>query len=176
MAPLRKQLTKLFTKYKVDLSGRANLEKEIQQEFIRSFSQPIPTELEARSLDEKQLIQSIRHQLKQDRLILRRTADEKNTYYLGQLDEFNRMANDYVHTANCYEIMAVIDENTSEEQILKKIIKSIDSKLQTLHKDRLIKNDHLDKLSLDKKTNISLPYFYFLPETHQVPLEFLVYF
>ena len=58
---LRQQLTKLFTKYKVDLSRRANFEKEIQQQFIRSFSRPIPTELEARSLDEKQLIQSIQY-------------------------------------------------------------------------------------------------------------------
>ena len=86
------------------------------------------------------------------------------------------MANDYVDNANCYEITAVIDENKSEEQTMKKIIKSIDSKLQVLHQARLIKDDHLAKMLVNKKTNISLPYLYFLPETHQVQIEFLVYF
>ncbi|CAF4937452.1 unnamed protein product, partial [Rotaria socialis] len=40
MAPLRRDLTALFTKYPVDLSRRINFEKEIQQLFHESFLQP----------------------------------------------------------------------------------------------------------------------------------------
>ena len=88
MAPLRRGLTKLFTKYPVDLSRRMSFEKEIQQFFNESFVQTISAMIEERVIYEKKLLQSIQYQLKRNRLMLRRTAANNNTYYLGQIDEF----------------------------------------------------------------------------------------
>ena len=84
MAPLQRQLTRIFGKYPVDLSRRMHFEREIQQQFHQSFSKPLPTSIEQRSNDEKQLIQSIQHDLNQKDLILRRTADDNNVFYLSQ--------------------------------------------------------------------------------------------
>ena len=88
MAPLRRGPTKLFTKYPVDLSWPMKFEKEIQQFFNESFVQTIPAMIEERAIYEKKLVQSIQYQLKKNRLMLRRTADDNSIYYLGQIDEF----------------------------------------------------------------------------------------
>jgi hypothetical protein len=168
--PLRRQLTKLFTKYPIDLSRRHVFQRDMEQQFVKSFSIPIPSVLEQRVFYEKQMIQSIQYQLKKDQLILRRTADENNTYYLGYVNDFNNMANDYIENRNCFEIIGVINEFNSEQQQLTEIIKSIDLDLDQLERKKLIPMEYLTKLQLRKKTNINLPYLYFLPETHQVYL------
>ncbi|CAM4806393.1 unnamed protein product [Rotaria magnacalcarata] len=102
MAPLRRELTRVFTKYPVDLSRRMNFEKEIQNLFHASFDQSIPSTLEERILYEKQLIKSIRYQLNKDQLILRRTVDNYNTYYLDFEDE--RIYIDAIFLANGYSL------------------------------------------------------------------------
>ncbi|CAF3087834.1 unnamed protein product [Rotaria sp. Silwood2] len=84
------------------------------------------------ALYEKQIIHSIHYQLKRDRLILRRTADQNNIYYFGCLDEFNAMANNYMENANCFEMIGIIDEFDSKQQQLTKTIKSIDLTLHEL--------------------------------------------
>ncbi|CAF1378482.1 unnamed protein product, partial [Rotaria sordida] len=99
MVPLRRHLNKLFAKYLVDLSRKMNFEEEIQVAFNESFLGPLPTMLEHRALYEKQIIQSIRYHLNKDRLILRRTADDKNTYYLGRLDELQQKSNEYIENS-----------------------------------------------------------------------------
>jgi len=170
MAPLRRQLTKLFTKYQVDLSRRMNFEPDIQQLFDDSFSLPISSALEERVLYEKQLIKLIRHQIKRDGLILRRTADDNNTYYLGRFNDFNFQANEYIQNSISYEIIKIIDETNTEQQQLVEIIRSIDLALEILHRRKLITEEHLSTLKINKKSNINLPYLYFLPKTHQVQL------
>ncbi|CAF3339861.1 unnamed protein product [Rotaria sp. Silwood2] len=126
MIPLRRHLIKLFTKYSVDLSRRMNFEKEIQLAFNESFLTQMPPMLEHHALYEKQIIQSIKYQLNKDHLILRRTADDKNTYYLGHLDEFQEKSNEYIENSNSFEFIAIIDENHTEEQQLKEVIQSLD--------------------------------------------------
>jgi hypothetical protein len=170
MAPLRRQLTKLFAKYPVDIARKKNFEKDIQKAFQDSFSVPIPLLLQKRTVYEKQLIRSIHHHIRIDHLILRRTADEKNTYYIGSFDEFNHKCNEYMESSNCYEMIGIIDENKTEQQQLTNIITSIDVALEKLQQKKLIATDHLEKLKINTKTNVNLPYLYFLPETHQVYL------
>ncbi|CAF2761252.1 unnamed protein product [Rotaria sp. Silwood2] len=167
MAPLRRELTKLFTKYPVDLSRRMNFEKLIEQLFNESFLQSMPSILEERALYEKQLIQSIQYYLKKDQLMLRRTADNMNTYYLGRLDEFNEKSNDYIQNSTCYELIGTIDEIHTEQQHLNEIILSINSQLEILYERKLINRDHLTQWNIDKKSTINLPYLYFLPETNE---------
>ena len=104
MAPLQRQLTRIFGKYPVDLSRRMHFEREIQQQFHQSFSKPLPTSIEQRSNDEKQLIQSIQHDLNQKDLILRRTADDNNVFYLGQRHDFNDEVKKYLQNSTTYYI------------------------------------------------------------------------
>ena len=74
-----------------------NFEKEIQQFFHEFFVQVIPAVIEERAIYEKKLAQSIRYQLKKNRFMLRRTADDNNNaYYLGQIDEFEQKQNSYM--------------------------------------------------------------------------------
>ncbi|CAF1429918.1 unnamed protein product [Rotaria sordida] len=167
MAPLQRELAKLFIKYPIDLSRQMHFENGIEQLFNKSFLQPIPSVVEERALYEKQLILSIRYQLNKDQLILRRTADEMNTYYLGRLNEFNQKSNEYIQNSTCYELIETINEINTEQQQLEEIIQSIDLQLEILYQRKLIKEDHLIRLSIGKKTNINLPYLYFLPETNE---------
>ncbi|CAF3050590.1 unnamed protein product [Rotaria sp. Silwood2] len=169
MAPIRQELTKLFTKYSIDLSRRMKFEKEIQLSFNDSFLRSIPGVLEERTLYEKQLIQSIRYHLKKDQLILRRTADEMNTYYLGRLDEFNQKSDEYVENSTCYELIGTTDGTHTEQQQqqLHEIIISINSQLEQLYQKKLINKDHLTKFSINKRLKFILPYLYFLPETNE---------
>ncbi|CAF4518424.1 unnamed protein product, partial [Rotaria sp. Silwood1] len=167
MVPLRRHLTKLFTKYSVDLSRQMNFEEEIQLAFNESFLAQMPPMLEHRALYEKQIIQSIRYSLNKDQLLLRRTADDKNTYYLGQLDEFQEKSNEYIENSNSYEFIAIIDENHTEEQQLKKIMQALDVEFDKLYQRKLIHKDYQMKFSISKKTNIKLPYVYFLPRKDQ---------
>ena len=144
IAPLRRQLTRVFTKYPVDLSRRMNFEKEIQQLFQDSFAKPIPKPLEERALYEKQLTRSIRAQLNKDSLMLRRTADDKSVYYLGRLNKFNQQADDDMDQSKWYAM--------TEQQHLQDIIKTIDSEFELLSQGKQINKDHLSKLSTGKKT------------------------
>ncbi|CAF1624904.1 unnamed protein product [Rotaria magnacalcarata] len=167
MAPLRRELTRFFTKYPVDLSRRMNFEKEIQNLFHASFDQSIPSTLEERILYEKQLIKSIRYQLNKDQLILRRTVDNYNTYYLGSLNEFQKKSDDFVQHSISYEFIGMLDCINTEQQQLDEIIDSINSQFETLHQKRLINNDYRTKFIISKKSTTKLPHLYFLPETNE---------
>ncbi|CAF1529449.1 unnamed protein product, partial [Rotaria sordida] len=133
MAPLQRELAKLFIKYPIDLSRQMHFENGIEQLFNKSFLQPIPSVLEERALYEKQLILSIRYQLNKDQLILRRTADEMNTYYLGRLNECNQKSNEYIQNSTYYELIETINEINTEQQQLEEIIQSIDLQLEILY-------------------------------------------
>lgn len=165
---LRQQLAKLFIKYPVDLTRRRIFLRDMEKQFVQSFSRPIPAVIEQRVFYEKQLLQSIESQLKSDQLILRRTADENNTYYLGDRDGFERMAQDHLENSHCYEMIGTIDELHSERHHLTVITQSIDLAIETLARKKLIPTDHLKKLQIGGRTNITLPYLYFLPKIHQV--------
>ncbi|CAF4347390.1 unnamed protein product, partial [Rotaria sordida] len=66
-----------------------------------------------------------------------------------------------------YELIETINEINTEQQQLEGIIQFIDLQLEILYQRKLIKEDHLIRLSIGKKTNINLPYLYFLPETNE---------
>ena len=167
MAPLRRQLTRLFTKHSIDLSRRMNFEKVIQQSFNDSFLRSTPSVLEERALYENQLIQTIRYHLKNEKRLLRRTADDMNTYYLGRLDDFHQKSNDFVDNSKCYELIGTIGEtHTEQQQKLQEIIRSINSELQKLYQTKVIHQEQFSKLIINRKLNFKLPFLYFLPETN----------
>ena len=88
LAPLKHQLACLFTKYRTNTNVIMNMQAKIHDKFKALFSSPLPPYVHQRALDEKKLVQSIRHSLKQNNLILRRTADNMNTFYLDNLTRF----------------------------------------------------------------------------------------
>lgn len=168
--PLRKQLIQVFTKFSLDLARQQIFRRTIEQQFIKSFSTAAPIHIQQRALYEQKLIRSIKLQLKQNHLILRRTADDYNTFYLCHHDNFNRMTQDYMETSTCFEMIGSIDSNVlnSEQQYLSRIIQLMDTILQGFVQRKLLPMDYFTKLQLSKKTNLTLPYLYFLPITHQV--------
>ncbi|CAF2111361.1 unnamed protein product, partial [Rotaria magnacalcarata] len=76
-------------------------------------------------------------------LILRRTADNQNTYYLGQLKEFEQKSNDYIATSPCYLFVDTINKQRTTQDHLKEILQFIDTQLQILYDKHLINQDQL---------------------------------
>lgn len=163
--PLRRQLTKLFKEHSMDVQRQNAFRRNIEREFVKAFTLPIPAEVEKRVFYEKQVIQSIRHQLQQDNLILRRTCDEYNTYYLSDRVEFQMKCSEYMedHT-QCFFKIDGMDENISETQHLIEMTKSINSTLNQLELKYIISMEYLDKFRIRDSTTLQLPYLYFLPE------------
>ncbi|CAF4805660.1 unnamed protein product, partial [Rotaria socialis] len=67
---------------------------------------PVPSKIEQRGLHKKHLVQSIRFAFDKQNLILRRTADNKNTFYLGNRKEFEAKANDYLMKSHDYIVFS----------------------------------------------------------------------
>ena len=169
MAPLRRQLTALFTKYPVDLARRMNFERELQQVFQSSFSVAVPPALQRRAIHENELVHSMLDRLNNDQLVLRRMADESNTYYMGDIDDFHRRSQAHLQTSNYYELIGTIDDDHhhSKEQHIHDIVQSIDQDLEKLYEKKLIPQEHLAKLKVSQRTKIELPSLYFLPHLHR---------
>ncbi|CAF1528890.1 unnamed protein product, partial [Adineta steineri] len=174
--PLREQLTKLFDKYSMFVSDSHLFQQRIEQQFFQSFSLSIPTSLEERVFYEQKLIQSIRTQLHKDQLILRRTADDYNTYYLGYQHEFQIKTNDYMEQNNYFEMITTTQDeiNAEQNQIIQKI-KLLYSVLNQLTQEHLISTDTMRRFQIRNITNIKLPYLYFLPEETPVLIHFLFF-
>ncbi|CAF4070474.1 unnamed protein product [Adineta steineri] len=166
MAPLCRQLTKVFNKYPVDPSRKMQFEKEIEQLFQKFFSIPILSVVEQRSIYEQQLLRSIQLKLKKEQLILQRTSDNNNTYYLGNRMEFNEKTNEYMKNANYFELIGSIDHNNTEQKYLDEIIESIELVLQELYQKKCFNEKNLLQILPNKQTIIHFPYLYFLPDIH----------
>ena len=169
--PLRKQITQVFAKYSIRIMEQQTFQPIFQDHYVKHLSQPaIPVALQRRAHYEKQLVQSIQLQLKRDHLILRRTADDYNAYYLADVNDFNRMAQDYIDNSQCYELIGTIEpeSNNSEQQHITRIVQSMDTFLKQLVQRNLLPMDSFNKLQLGQRTNFHLPYLYFLPIIQQV--------
>lgn len=184
MAPLHRQLGSLFNKYPVDPSRRVQFQNELKQCISQSFgtnaiatatlpprSLSITPALRERVLHEKQLVQSIRNEINQQGHILRRTADNQNTYCLRSRKLFNFKAYEHLKTSNCYELIGPVDTmhttTTAEQQPnLNKILRSIDDTLSHLLERKLISKAHHMKFTMSQRRNIKLPSLYFLPEVN----------
>ena len=168
MGILQKQLSNFFSKYPIGIDRKPNFEKDLKTLFKENFSSHLPTFIQQRALYERKLVQSIYLQLKKDQLILRRTADHNNVFYLGHANDFEQKSNDYMNNnATSYELIGRIDENNSEQTQLNEIIKSINQILNNMHASKQINEEHLNKMKA-KTSNVRLPYLYFLPEVQQV--------
>ena len=169
-APLKHQLSNLFSKHHINIALSMEIEQKISDQFTNLFSLPIASNLQQRALYEKYLIQSIRHSLKKNNLILRRTADNKNTFYLGNLQEFETKANDYLLKSDAYKVLLNKDkENDGQpwQAELKQMVESMNLLLESLKNHKAINIDLYNRLLVDA-SKVKLPCLYFLPDISKV--------
>ncbi|CAF4744805.1 unnamed protein product [Rotaria sp. Silwood2] len=134
-APLKHQLMSLFSKYKINLSLKIEIEEKTYNKFKDLFLKPIPSNLYQRALYEKKLIQSIGYSLNKNNLILRRTADNMNTFYVGNIQDFEAKADKYLTRSDEYKVLIDMDEESNEQPLhtaLKDMIESMNSLLEQL--------------------------------------------
>ena len=165
--PLKLQLTRLFAKHHVNIALSMNIHTKLFDQFNEQFSKPIPADLCQRASDEKKVIQSIRQSLQhqQSHLILRRTADNMNTFYLGDRKEFEEKANTFVTKMNIFEFQLIINEKrygTECQLDVYRMIESMNYILRRVHEKKGIDHELMKRLTVDPST-IKLPYLYFLP-------------
>ncbi|CAF4309896.1 unnamed protein product [Rotaria sp. Silwood2] len=164
-APLKHQLNNLFLKYKLNLNLQMEIHKKVYDLFKDLFSKSIPSDLSQRAQYEKKLIESIRNSLKKHNIILRRTADNMNIFYMGNKEEFEKKADRYLLTSEDYDILFDVNNVINEKPLnvaIKDMIESMNSLLEQLKTHKAITID-LYKQFMADPTNIKLPYLYFLP-------------
>ncbi|CAF4324694.1 unnamed protein product, partial [Rotaria sordida] len=162
---LKHQLMNLFEKYNINLPLRMEIHDKTYREFKNLFFKPIPSNLFQRALYEKNLIQSIQYSLKKNNLILRRTANNMNTFYVGNVAEFETKADRYLTRSEDYEVLININNKTNEKTLdisIKEMIDSMNSLLEKLKTHKAIKDGLYPQLIADPK-KVKIPYLYFLP-------------
>jgi hypothetical protein len=168
-APLKHQLNILFDKYSVDMTLKMNIEMEIYEQFKKYFTMPLPSMIRERAIYELKLVQSIRRSLNENNLILRRTVDNQNTFYLGNAQDFEAKANDYLAKTDAYKILITMDENNLDDwrNELNNMIDSMNFILETMHKKNALDDDLFNRLRIDA-SKVELPHLYFLPDVSKV--------
>jgi hypothetical protein len=170
-ASLQHQLATLYSEYRVKITESMEMDKLLHEEFQRNFSGFISSSLQQRAVFEKNLIQSIQLSLKENHLILRRTADQMNTFYLGDLQAFEAKANDYLTDNDAFEVRVIIDQFNHDEQPaqkeLKERIELINYALNILKRRKALDENVIKRLLLDVN-RVKMPYLYFLPSMSQV--------
>ncbi|CAF3327476.1 unnamed protein product [Rotaria socialis] len=158
-ASLKHQLNNVFSKYHVNIALSMEIQQKINDTFTNLFSIPIPSNIQQRGLHEKHLVQSIRFAFNKQNMILRRTADNKNTFYLGNRKEFEAKAKDYLMRSHDYTVF-LTKYKCSE---LKEMIESMNELLMRLKTNKSITDNVYHRLLIDA-SKVKLPYLYFLPD------------
>ncbi|UJR18826.1 hypothetical protein I4U23_021954 [Adineta vaga] len=176
-APLKHQMASLFSKHRIDIALSWRIHSDFYQKFTDLFAISIPPHIQQRAIDEMKLIQSIRSSQKTNNLILRRTGDNRNIFYIGNKNDFIAKGNDFMSKSNDkYEFILTIGHNNNEDEdnddekqqlqdpqyLLNGRIEAINFALETLGKHKALNNDVIKKLLIDSK-EVKLPYLYLLP-------------
>ena len=130
----------------------------------------IPIDIHQRAQSELVLVRSIRQSLKNKNLILQRTADNMNTFYLGNRDEFQRRADNYVTSTNQYRVFCAIHREDKQQAVqseMNKLLDSINHSLRILRRRNDIDENLYKRLQTDPN-QMKLSYLYFLPTVSQV--------
>ena len=169
-APLRHHLAGVFSKYAINVALQFTIQEDIYDSFKKSFFISLPPDLEQRALDEQRLIQTIRQALKNSNLILRRTADNMNTFYLGNREEFQRKSDEYLAITDQYEVFSTINEETRDRVLhsqINQLSEYINEALAILRRRNELDENLCKRLRVDA-AKVKLSYLYFLPNVSQV--------
>ncbi|CAF3619642.1 unnamed protein product [Rotaria socialis] len=92
-------------KHYINIALSLEIQQKISDQFTDYFSVSMPSNLHQRVLCEDRLILSTRYSLEKNNLILRRIADNMNSFYLGNLQEFQTKAHDYFSKSDAYNVL-----------------------------------------------------------------------
>ena len=169
-APLKHQLASLFSKYSVNVALQFTIQNQVYDLFQKIFSTPIPNDIHQRAQSELALMHSIRQLLKNNNLILRRTADNMNTFYLGNRSEFERRADNYITSSNQYQVFCAVHHEDKQQAFrseMSNLFDSINQSLRILRRRNDIDENLYKRLQTDPN-HMKLSYLYFLPSVSQV--------
>ena len=166
---LQHYLIMVFENCGVNTARSMFINKEIKDAYKDTFSVLIPLSIQQRALYEKQLVQSVRKHLKANNLILRRTVDNQNTFYMGNMKDFEDKADEYLTKTDAFEVNETINEKNHKKthEYLTKIVKKMNSELDNIFTNKRFHKDLLKKLFIGMG-KIELPYLYFLPDVSKV--------
>lgn len=169
-ALLKRQLNNLFSKCHINIALSMEIQQKIYDQYMKLFSFSIPEDLCRRAIYEKRLVQSIRYILNKNNLILRRTADNMNTFYVGNQQDFITKGNNVLNNNDAYKVaLNKTNENNSLQWLteFKEMIESFNFLLETLKQRKAINTDLFNRLAVDP-TKIILPHADFLPDVSKV--------
>ncbi|CAF2151217.1 unnamed protein product [Rotaria magnacalcarata] len=173
-APLKHQLATLFSKYHINIAVSMDIEQKINEQFKNLFSSSLPSTLRQRAQYEKHLVQSIHRSLLKNNLILRRTADNMNSFYLGNLQNFQTKAKQYLSNSDSFQLIMTLNETNQQESLHDKfhgMIESINFALKILKHRKAIDPHTITRLLLDP-TKIQLSDMDFLCDiSHENELQ-----
>ncbi|CAF4675521.1 unnamed protein product, partial [Rotaria socialis] len=169
---LQHDLNLLFVRSNVNMVQSMFLQKKIKDLYMEMFSTIIPSKsMYERAHYEQQLIATIRKDLKRFDLILRRTHDQRNVFYLGDRKSFEIVSKQFMLETDLFEIDMTIDkENLQATRIyLTNKIKLMNCEFENIFVNTTKYKDELKKINviIDK---VELPYLYFLPDLSEQPL------
>lgn len=159
---LRQQMNVFFSTYRIGIDRSVNFQKQLADLFKETFAIPLPTCVDERARYERELICSIRWQLQQDQLVLRRMANGTNLFYLCRADTWQSKIDQFWATSTSYELMSTIDTNNPLEPLVEEMVKSLDSVLEAMQERRVITEQQFKQLR-SKNTIYQLPKLDFLP-------------
>ncbi|CAF1602325.1 unnamed protein product [Rotaria magnacalcarata] len=164
---LQHHLTILLTKSNVNMAQAMLIIKQIKDVYTLTFSRSLSSVMYQRAIYERNLVDTIRAHLKSNGLILRRTADQRNVFYLGNRNDFEDKTNEYMKKTDIFEICDDINNENLQvtRHYLVKKIKAFNDELNIIFHDKKYK-DFIEKLSIDTD-KVELPYLYFLPDVSQ---------
>ncbi|CAF1203482.1 unnamed protein product [Adineta steineri] len=161
--PLKQQLSHLFSHYHINKALSMQINTKMFNEFKENFSLTIPTIYQERAIYERNLVQSIRSSLNNKHLILRRTADNSNTFYIGNRIDFELKANDYLQHSDAIEYITDIESNPQWRNEFQEMINSMNKLLDQLKQNKSIDNDIYNRLVININ-KVQLASLYFLPD------------
>ncbi|CAF4290537.1 unnamed protein product [Rotaria sp. Silwood2] len=93
------------------------------------------------------------------------TADNMNTFYVGNIQDFETKADKYLTRSDDYKVLININDENNEKSFngaLKEMIESMNSLFEKLKTHKAVSDDLYKRLVADL-SKIKLPYLYFLP-------------
>lgn len=171
-APLQHRLASLFYKHHINIALSMEMNKVVYEVFKDCFGIGLPKNVEQRARFEKQLVRSIRQWALERGLILRRTADDQNTFFIGDRQVFDAKIKEYLRQmADTYQVAVARRDDDANDEALKNelndMIDSINMFLGVMKSRKLLNDEVIKRMEVDR-ARLRLPYAYFLPLVSKV--------
>lgn len=165
MAPLKRQLTQILGYHRIHMARRFQLEREAGKLFENSFQQNIPVDVLERAQQEFNLFQSIRQKLNEQGLIVRRSSNHDNSYYLMDKEKFDDMCSEYLRTNESYLSLVNVIGNQNEQMyrdVIERLVDGIHEKLNAFHREKQLNDRQLLKIRVNRSDKMRCVTMYFL--------------